>query len=157
MEGELPDAATSGSDAATSPDLSLACTPTSCASVEGVVKRKPGVRPQHGGKGSVYISIMDGDPIFGGNPRLISVQIVANVDLNPDDATVPYRLTDVPVRKDAYSIIAFLDDNGTATPEKAAPDKGDLISLDGLAAPKVTVDHAGTINADIVLSNYLPF
>jgi len=156
MDAGPADAATAGSDAATF-DLSSSCLPMSCATVEGVVKRKSGVLPQHGGKGPLFLSIMDGDPVFGGSPRLIAVQMIADVDLNPDNTMIPYRLTNVPIRKEAYSLMAFLDDNHTVTAQSSAPDKGDLISLDGLAAPKVTVDRVGTITADIVLTNYLPF
>lgn len=100
---------------------------------------------------------MDGDPVLGGKTRLVSVQILPDVDMNPDGVLVAYQLHDVPIRKDAYSILAFLDDNGTATEQNPAPDKGDLVSLNGLAAPKVTVDQAGPVGTDIVLTNYLPF
>ncbi len=128
-----------------------------CATVKGVVKRKMGVRPQHGGKGALYVSIMDGDPVLGGKTRLLAVQVLPDVDMNPDGASVAFQLSDVPIRKDAYSILAFLDDNSTATEQNPAPDKGDLVSLNGLSAPKITVDRVGPIATDIVLTNYLPF
>lgn len=153
-----PDAAAPSADAAAPPDLPSSCTPTSCATVQGVVRRKAGVRPQNGGKGSLYISVMDGDPVLGGGSvRSIAVQVVPNVDLNPDTAAVPYQLLDVPLRKEPYFVVAFLDDNGTVNQDKPGPDKGDLLSLEGLAAPKLTIDKPGTLDYDITLTTYLPF
>lgn len=149
-----PDAAAPAPDAA----AASPCTPMTCATVQGVVKRKAGIRPQNGGKGSLYVSVMDGDPVLGGGKvNSLAFQVVPGVDLNPDDAAVPYKLVDVPLRKEPSFIVAFLDDNGNVNPDKPGPDKGDLVSLDGFSAPKLTVDKPGTTSYDITLNTYLPF
>jgi hypothetical protein len=101
---------------------------------------------------------MDGDPVLsGGKVNPLAVQIIPGVDMNPDDVAIPYKLLDVPVRKEPSFIVAFLDDNGTVNSDKPGPDKGDLLSLEGLSAPKITVDQPGPQSYDITLNTYLPF
>jgi hypothetical protein len=133
------------------------CAPGTCATVQGMVKRRAGVKPQAGGKGHIYISIFDGDPVADRkNAKAIAAVIVKDTDMNADDAAVAYAIHDVPVRAAHYTIIAFLDDNKTAS-QNPGPDKGDLLSLDGFSAPRITVDKPAEMPFDITLSTYLPF
>ena len=115
--------------------------------------------PNNGGVGPVYIALFERNPITastsGSDPGLVAFQRIENVNFNPDGTRVPYRLEGIPPRMEQYFITAFLDDNMTANmgdPMKAGPDRGDLISLDGIGPVKVTVDMVGEKMFDVDLN-----
>ena len=66
--------------------------------------------------------------------------------------------TGIPARSAPYYVVAFLDDNATVTdPTMAAPDRGDLVSLEGFSAPQVTVATDARVTLDLDLNQNLPF
>ncbi len=147
-----PDASTGGSVDAANPGGGT-------AKVSGTIKRS--AAPMGDAVGDVYVALFDRDPVT----QMMQAQLVARArivgaNLAAATATVPYELVDVPPRAETYYLVAFLDDNANvdmAHPEKAGPDRGDLVSLDGLAAPKLGVTTAGTQSHDITLNSVLPF
>ena len=93
-------------------------------------------------------------------PTFLGRRTLANVDLAMAGATVAYVVDDVPPRAEDYFLIAFLDDNGNvdqSNPDAAGPDRGDLVSLMGVSAPKVTLATAGDHTHDIDLNLVMPF
>lgn len=142
-------------DATPSADASCA---EACASLTGKVQRKPLTKPQNGGKGDVYVAVFDRDPVLDReNAKVVGQVIVADADMTADTASVAYTIEGLPPRAEPYAIVAFLDDNHTASGATPGPDKGDLVSLDGIAAPKVTVSKAGVTTFDLALNAVLPF
>lgn len=117
--------------------------------------------PKNGGIGPVFVALFERNPITSGeNAGLVSFQRIEGVDFNPANTSIPYRLEAIPPRDEAYFIIAFLDDNMSADvsmPSSAGPDRNDLVSLDGVGAPKVTIDMAGESMLDLDLNFALPF
>ncbi len=124
----------------------------------GMVSRS--AQPMGDARGNVFVALFDKDPVID----RMSAQVVArvrldNVDLSATGASAPYTLTGVAPRAADYFLLAFLDDNGNVDPMTAGagPDRGDLVSLDGFAAPKVKVSVAGTKTENVVLNSVLPF
>ena len=85
--------------------------------------------------------------------------MIEGADLRAADAVVPYEIQGVPPRAAPYFMSAFFDDNQDADPAPGAakPDRGDLVTMDGLGSPKVTLDTPGATTFDLVLSFALPF
>lgn len=115
--------------------------------------------PRNGGVGPVFIALFENNPITastsGGDPGLVAFQRIENVDFNPEGTMVAYRLEGIPPRAEPYFITAFLDDNmsaDTSMPETAGPDRDDLVSLDGIGSPKVTIDMVGESMLDLDLN-----
>ena len=120
--------------------------------------RKPLTKPQNGGKGIVYVALFDRDPVTDRtNAKVVGRVIVPDVDMTADTASVAYSIGGIPPRAEPYFVIAFLDDNHNAVTTNPGPDKGDLVSLDGIAAPKVTVAKPGKTTLDIPLNAAMPF
>lgn len=134
------------------------CT-TGCATLAGKVMRVALTKPQNGGKGSVYVAVFDKDPVIDrAGAKLVGQTKIENCDMTADTASVPYTIAALPPRADPYFVVAFLDDNENAGGATPGPDKGDLVSLDGLAAPKVSLPTGGaTVTLDISLNAVLPF
>jgi hypothetical protein len=111
--------------------------------------------------GDIYVALFDRDPVTQmSQAQVVARQRLAAVSLAGNGASIAYQLTDIAPRSADYYLVAFLDDNGNvdaAHPEQAGPDKGDLVSLDGLAAPKVAVTSAGDHAHAITLNSVLPF
>ena len=108
--------------------------------------------PKNGGVGPVYVALFERNPITastsGTDPGLVAFQRIEGVDFNPASTRVPYRQEQIPPRAEQYYITAFLDDNMNADmgdPMSAGPDRGDLISLEGIGPVTVTVDMAGDV------------
>ncbi len=126
--------------------------------LEGTVART--AQPMGDARGHVYVALFDKDPVI----NMASAQVIARVRLADADlaslgATVAYSLTNIPPRTADYFLLAFLDDNANVDPMSASagPDRGDLVSLDGLAAPRVKVNGGGTQTENITLNSVLPF
>ncbi|MGZ3449394.1 MAG: hypothetical protein ACXWUG_25270 [Polyangiales bacterium] len=131
---------------------------TTCAKLTGKVLRKALTKPQNGGKGDVYVAVFDHDPVTDrASAKVVGQTIVHDADMTADTAAVPYTIDAIPARSDPYFVIAFLDDNHTAKAAAPGPDKGDLVSLDGLASPKVTLASATAVTLDLPLNTVLPF
>lgn len=149
-----PDAAPASPDAVPSPDAP----PGAVATVSGVITRS--VAPEQDGVGNLYVAIFAEDPISNMMQAPVGQALIENANMAAADAEIAYSIADVPVRGAAYHVVAFLDDDGTANtmdPAEAGPDTGDLISLNGLATPTVTVSSPGEVELDIVLSLAFPF
>lgn len=133
-----------------------AAAPAGGGSLVGSIRRT--AEPRAGGVGHVYVAVFDRDPVLNRDDAvLVGRALVEDADLRAPDATVSYRVNEVPPRAEPYFVTAFLDDNGTVDAANPGPDRGDLVSLDGLASPSVTVDRAGDVPFDIVLNANLPF
>ena len=146
-------------DAAAMPGTVDAPSAPSGAGVAGVVRRS--AQPSGDAKGSVYIALFDQDPVaHKDTAKAVGNALVANADLSASGATVPYAIANVPPRADDYYVIAFLDDNGNVDPTNpgaAGPDKGDLVSLQGVSAQKVKIADAGPHTLDLDLNLVMPF
>ncbi|CAN5900243.1 hypothetical protein BH11MYX2_BH11MYX2_35440 [soil metagenome] len=131
------------------------------ATVSGSVRRT--AQPGSGGdaRGPIYIAIFDQDPIINRDTaQVIARTVIDNADLSAPNATVSYTLDAVPVRAMKYYFVGFLDDNANVDPMNAAnagPDKGDLVSLDGLASPTLTLATPTAATFDVNLNTMLPF
>lgn len=117
--------------------------------------------PKSGGKGGLFVAVFERNPITNrDNPGLVARTLIPDADMSAANASYTYTITDIPPRAEPYYITAFLDDNNTVNmndPTKAGPDRGDLVSLDGLNFPTVTVSQPGQQTFDIVLNIALPF
>ncbi len=153
-------------DAGTAPTTSDAATPTTdagnatgtTATLTGKVKRVGTTSPSAGGKGPIYVAVFDSDPVTNRqNARSVGNVLINDADMTSATAAVDYTITNLPPRSQQYFVIAFLDDNKTATTATPAPDRGDLVSMDGFSAPKVTLATATTVTLDLNLTMALPF
>ncbi len=157
------DESTAGSgaapDAATSAGNVDAAVPGSVAKLAGSITRT--AAPMGDGMGDVYVALFDRDPVAQmSQAQVVARQRLVGVNLAGAGASIAYELADITPRAADYYLVAFLDDNGNvdaAHPEQAGPDKGDLVSLDGLAAPKVAVTSAADHAHPITLNSVLPF
>lgn len=145
-------------DAAT-PDPRVDASSSQLATVSGGISRS--AQPMGDARGHIYVALFDRDPVANmDTAQVIARALLESADLSAPGASVAYSLMDVPARAEDYFLVAFLDDNGNvdpASPDDAGPDRGDLVSLDGIAAPKLEVSSAGTISHDVVLNSVLPF
>lgn len=146
-------------DAATPPVSSDAGTPSGAtATLTGKVKRVATTNPSAGGKGPIYVAVFDADPVTNRqNAHAVGNALIQDADMTSATAAVDYTITNLPPRSQQYFVIAFLDDNKTATTATPAPDRGDLVSMDGFSAPKVTLATATTVTLDLNLTMALPF
>ena len=132
-----------------------------CGALTGVVKRTS-TKPKNGGKGALYLAVFRGSPITDEKSAVVVArQVIRSVDLSADGAQVSYRLQGIPVAADEdYEVIAFLDDNGTATDASPVPDKGDLCSLQisgaGVSGVRARIPTAGDVALDIRLNVVMP-
>lgn len=141
------------SDPPSEPDSGVAA---SSASLVGVVTRT--AEPRAGGVGHLYVAVFDRDPVLDrDSARVVGNARVDDADMREPGAAVPYRVDGLPPRSEPYFVIAFLDDNANVDPSAPGPDRGDLVSLNGLSAPSVTAAGPGDVALDIVLNTNLPF
>lgn len=143
-----------GVDAATGDDAGAAVTST----LMGEVTRT--AEPRAGGVGHLYIGVFDQDPVTDRETAtVVGRVIVENADMSASGARIPYAVEGIPARAEPYYVSAFLDDNMNAgtDPATAGPDRGDLVTLDGLGSPSVTVPSADPVTFEIVLNTNLPF
>lgn len=117
--------------------------------------------PKAGGLGNLFVAVFENDPVTSmSDAAPVGQALVEDADMSADDAAIPYEVTGIPVRAEPYFIVAFLDDNDNAStddPATAGPDRGDLVSLQGLASPSVSLDQAGVTTYEIVLNIAMPF
>lgn len=151
--------APAAADAATPPVSSDAGTPSGAtATLTGKVKRVATTNPSAGGKGPIYVAVFDADPVTNRqNAHAVGNALIQDTDMTSATAAVDYTITNLPPRSQPYFVIAFLDDNKTATTANPAPDRGDLVSMDGFSAPKVTLATATSVTLDLNLTMALPF
>lgn len=163
-EAAAPDAAPAQADGAPSPGSPDAmpsgpdATPGATATLAGNVTRS--AEPQNGAVGHLYLAVFRDNPITNMDQTPVAQALLEDVDMSADGATTPYSVPGVPLRAEAYHVVAFLDDNGTvgaSDPADAGPDMGDLISMTGLAVPTVVVNETGTVPLDLDLNLAFPF
>ena len=141
------------SDPPSEPDSGAAA---SSASLVGVVTRT--AEPRAGGVGHLYVAVFDRDPVLDrDSARVVGNARVDDADMRDPGAAIPYRVDELPPRSEPYFVIAFLDDNANVDPSAPGPDRGDLVSLNGLSAPSVTAAGPEDVALDIVLNTTLPF
>lgn len=152
-------AGTGGDDEQTTPDAPVDS--VTGATVSGAVRRTAQPSGTGDAKGPIYIAIFDQDPVINRDTaQVVARTVIDSADLSPPNATVSYVIENVPVRDSKYYFVGFLDDNASVDPTypaMAGPDKGDLVSLDGLASPKITLATAGAVTFDVTLNTVLPF
>ncbi|TNE84958.1 MAG: hypothetical protein EP330_26495 [Deltaproteobacteria bacterium] len=124
------------------------------ATLTGVIDRS--TEPASGGVGDLYVVVMDENPMTGGG-NAIGAVIVENVDFSGSGASVTYTISDIPPSSTELYVTAFLDDNGTASEEDPGPDQGDLVAMEGISFPTITLDAARTYELDLTLSLSMPF
>lgn len=147
-------------DAAVSSDVAPAidAPPGGGGSLQGTVARS--AQPNGDARGHVYVALFDRDPVINMSTAQVIARVrIDNADLSAPGATEAFTLTSIPPRAADYFLLGFLDDNGNVDPmsTSAGPDRGDLVSLDGLAAPRVKVTGGGTQAHNIILNSVLPF
>ena len=150
------DAAPGSPDAAPgSPDAGSAST----ARLTGSITRS--AAPTGDAVGNVYVALFDQDPIaHKDTAQVVGNALLMNVNLAAAGAKIDYAVENVAPRAETYYLIAFLDDNANVDPTMpaaAGPDKGDLVSLQGVSAPKVMLTTAGAHTQDIDLNLVMPF
>ena len=161
----MPDASPMEPDASI-PDTPDATTPTpepppvsTEATLAGWITRS--AAPRAGGRGSVYVALFDRDPVLMRDSAMrVAETVIDDADFSSNSARYEYQVSGIPPRPEPYFIIAFLDDNGTvdpSTPSLAGPDRGDLVSLEGLSSPQVTIATPDRMSMDLDLNFSLPF
>lgn len=125
--------------------------------LSGVVTRTASL--QHDGYGDLFIAVFDGNPIdLTDTPSSLGFQLIPDVDLNDPETVVSYEIVDlVPGEVDPFHVIAFFDDNENATAPEPEPDRTDLVSMIGLAAPTVSIPTDDGATLDLVLNIGMPF
>jgi hypothetical protein len=155
---QAPDGSAMPDAAPVSPAADAASIPVG-ASLSGVVRRS--AQPSGDAMGSVYVALFDQDPVANKDTAMVvGNALIADADLSGSSAMVAYSISNVAPRADDYYVIAFLDDNGDVdptNPNAAGPDKGDLVSLQGVSAPKVKLGEAGPHMLDLDLNLVMPF
>jgi len=104
------------------------------------------------GFGNIYVAVFDKDPVWNSNSATaLGRQVLRDVDFNIDGPPPSYSVSGIPPRSSAYYLLAFFDDNGTASDTEPAPDKGDLISFDQttLGSPQIVVSGSATHDIDL--------
>ena len=125
------------------------------ATLIGVVTRS--THPRAGGVGDLFIGVFEDDPVLSSDDATaVATLKIDDADMSADDAAIPYSIPGIRPRGEPYFVSAFLDDNGNSSADQA-PDRGDLVTLDGLGSPEVTVDVAGEVEYEIVLNAAMPF
>lgn len=132
------------------------------ATVSGFVSRTAPIASGLDGKGSLFIALMDKNPVTDAkNAKSLANILIKNADLSAAGAMVPFKLENVPVVHGYLFVSVFFDDNGNADTSgdgsKAGPDKGDLVNLDLVSPLKVKIDLAAEHKVDVVLNAGLPF
>jgi len=110
------------------------------------------------GVGNLYVAVFDKDPVWdSANATAMGQQIISDVDFNVDGPVPTYSISGIEPRSTAYYVLAFFDDNGTASEITPTPDKGDLISFDlnTVGAPQVMIN--GDTTKDIDLNAEMPW
>jgi hypothetical protein len=142
---------TIGTDTMTSADAGPA------VSLSGTVTRKAGTKPTAGGKGHIYVALFDGNPITDMmGAKLVGRALIENVDMNPESAAIPYKIEGIPPSGTERQVVAFLDDNKTATTANPAPDKGDLVTIEIATFSGVKVKVAADTKLDLQLNAAIP-
>lgn len=89
--------------------------------IQGNVTRTPQLTFSGDGKGKLWIDIGTSCP-YTGNIQVTKTVTVANVDLNPTNANVPWTMTGV--APGTYYVWGWLDDNGDDQPFPMGGDPG---------------------------------
>lgn len=143
------------------PDAANVDAPPTGATVTGSVRRTAQPSSSGDARGSIYIAIFDRDPVIERDAaQVVARTVLADADLTATTTSLPYTLPNVPPRASKYYVVGFLDDNGNvdlSSSSDAGPDKGDLVSLDGLASPKLSLATADAVTFDVTLNTVLPF
>ncbi len=146
-------------DAEAPPDAAVEDASPQGATLRGTIIRgvEPSTNPAGDARGDIYVAVLTADPIFDrANAQLVGQALLEDVDLAPQGASVTYTISNIPPRAQPYWVATFLDDNGNATVDDPAPDRGDLLQLNGISIPQVTI-NAAEVTWDVTLNSVLPF
>ena len=114
--------------------------------------------PQSGGIGHIYIAVFTDDPVWATDSADVAgLALLTDVDFSGGSAEVAYEITDIEPRDGEYYLVAFLDDNGTATDADPSPDQGDLFTFETMGVPTVDLPEPGEYEVDLVLNAVMPF
>ncbi len=142
----------------TAPEPDAAPDPTT-ATLHGRITRS--ASPSAGGVGHLYVAVFADNPMIAGDgAEVVGRTRTDDVDMRDGGAFFDYEVADITPRTEPYYVTGFLDDNGTvdeSAPSSAGPDRGDLVSLDGIAIPTVTMSAPVRVEFDIDLNIAMPF
>lgn len=114
-------------------------------------------KPMNGGKGNLYVAVFEGNPVVDAkNARLLGQKLIPDVDFSDMSASIPYRIDGILAAQRPIQVLAFLDDNHTASTQQPGPDAGDLVTLEGLGGIKVTLMPDQDNSRDLVLNAIIP-
>ena len=145
-----PGPTTSADESGTSTDtgVSMDTTTGAAGTVSGAATRS--VMPAPGGDaiGPLYVALADACSF---TPAIVAATSLP-ADLSDPDAAQPFALESVP--DGDWFLIAFLDDDGDATPAMPGPGSGDFVVSDGLGgigcvAVTVAGDHVDGVNTEL--------
>ncbi len=123
------------------------------ATIRGTITAS--AEPSHGGIGTLYVAATDRSP-FMGTAEQIGGIVISDVSFSAQGEQVEYELV-VPIGAKAY-VTALFDDNGNASDSNPpGPDRGDLLSLEGLDPPSVMVTEPGEYVLNLDLNFHFPF
>ena len=130
---------------------------TGFASLSGNVTRS--MEPANGGVGTLYIIVLERNPISSPGTRFLGFTTIANADMSEAEASIEYAIEDIPISSDEYHILAFLDDDNNARTVYPLPEDPDLVAIEGVGGvslPTVVMDEARAFTLDIVLNLTYP-
>ena len=114
-------------------------------------------KPMNGGKGNLYVAVFEGNPVVDAkNARLLGQKLIPDVDFTDMSVSIPYRIDGILAAQRPTQVLAFLDDNHTASTQQPGPDAGDLVTLEGLGGIKVTLMPDQDNSRDLVLNAIIP-
>lgn len=124
-------------------------------SIVGSITRT--AEPTGSGMGSVYVAVFADNPITNMEAAVVGQAVLEDIDMTDASRAFTYIIEDVPVRPEAYHVIAFLDDDANADAAAPGPDMGDLVTLDGAGSPTVIVTAGDPVAFNLVLNAVMPF
>jgi hypothetical protein len=114
---------------------------------------------QEDGKGDLYVAVFTQNPVDLNAPDdLLPVAqvLIEDIDFNIASSGAPYVLEGIEPQNQPFFAIAFFDDNDNLDPNDPGPDKGDLVSLDGLSGIEIYIDQPGDYSLDLELNAVMP-
>ncbi|MEE2827882.1 MAG: hypothetical protein VX498_01725 [Myxococcota bacterium] len=100
--------------------------------------------------GSLYVTLMEGQPGPGSPPVIVAATEILDADLSAAGASVSFQLGGIESRPEGFYLTAFLDDDSSGA--EKGPTSGDLEAPPG----EVLIDSDTVFEIDLVLSDQLP-
>ena len=115
--------------------------------------------PSVDGVGPLYVVVLDDNPLINPGTAQRGFTLISGADMTDGAAPIPYAIADVPTRPQPYFVLAFLDDDESASTIYPTPGSGDLVGyvsnpLPG--PPTVDLSVEGDQVLNIVLNVAMP-